>query len=244
MAPPARAPPTRGPLNEPTSAVVSLSCSEARDRIVPRPALRGLRLAVLIGLLYLLAPPSASAQNVVALTPPAQELVQGQIASLDLEIDFTDPSLGGGIVVEFDTSRLGFLGFSFDPTAPDDPALRLVCPSAAPACASFPGPGVLVAFAVDTVGFPAISGAHVIGTLDFSTPLPGTAPLSTREDDSVAGPLVGVTSFDPPSLGTATVDIVDADSVPGLGATGVVVLATGLGLAGMSALRGVRGGVA
>jgi hypothetical protein len=186
------------------------------------------RLAAGLLLAALSAGPAA-AQNSVALSPPFVGADAGANISLDLRIDFADPSLGGGIVVAIDPAHLAFDSFAFDPAFPDDPALRLVCPSANPACASFSGPGILIAFAVDTFSFPAISGAHTVGELRLDVLATTSSTVSTGEDDSVAGPLVGVGGFAPPSFGSA--QVIPAGTTPGvpaLGRPGLVVLAMGL----------------
>lgn len=199
-----------------------------------RSASRARRPAHFLGLsllLTVLAAAEATAQNTVELLPTQVTVPPGATVVLDLAVDFAEPSLGGGVVVDFDPALLGFVGFDWDPGAPDDPALRLVCPSADPACVDFAGPGVLIGFAVDTISFPAISGAHVLGTLELQALSAGTAPVSLSEDDSVAGPLVGVGSFQAPSLGGATVTIA-TPSVPALHGPAAALLVASLSLAG------------
>ena len=189
--------------------------------------------AVVAALLWtpiLALPASALAQNSVTLTPPGQVAVLGDPASVALEISFTDPALGGGIVVEFDSLLLAFASFSFDPSFPDDPALRLVCPSGNPSCAGFSGPGVLIAFGVDGLSTPPVQGTHTVGALQLDTVGIGTSALSIREDDSVAGPLVGTGDFEPPSLSGASATVV-AQAAPALEAVGFLLLATSLALA-------------
>ncbi len=195
------------------------------------PVRRGtLPLAASLAVGLLLAG-QAAAQNSVTLTPAVVAAGSGDIVSFDLLIDFADPSLGGGIVVGVDPSHLAFDAFLFDASFPDDPALRLVCPSASSACASFTGPGILVAFAVDTFSFPAISGAHTVGQLHLHVLASASSTVTTREDDSVAGPLVGVGGFAPPSFGSAQVTPAGtAPRVPALGGPGQVALALALGL--------------
>lgn len=179
-----------------------------------------MRIAMLLFLvsfgwvLGLVAAPEAAAQNAVSLAPSSSMVQLGSSADLALVVDFTDPALGGGIVIEFDTARLAFASFDFDAAAPDDPSFRLVCPSAAPACGSFPGPGVLVAFAVDTIVFPAVTGTHTLGTVRFDPIVEGNTALTLREDDSVAGPILGTGVFASPTLSGATVDIVPSNGIP------------------------------
>ncbi|HKK52228.1 MAG TPA: hypothetical protein VKA74_11605, partial [Myxococcota bacterium] len=182
-------------------------------------------------LLTVLPAVEARAQNTVELLPAQVSVSPGGALLLDLAVDFAEPSLGGGVVVDFDPTLLGFVGFDWDPGAPDDPALRLVCPSADPACADFPGPGILIAFAVDTISFPAISGAHVLGTFELQALSAGTASVSLSEDESVAGPLVGVGSFQTPSLVGATV-IIATPAVPALHGPAAALLIASLSMAG------------
>ena len=178
------------------------------------------------------------AQNVALLAPPYTGAETGNSVDLDLKIDFSDAVLGGGLVIQFDAAHLSYQSFDFDPGFPDDPALRLVCPSAAPACVSFPGPGVLVAFAVDTLSLPAISGPHTVGTFSFNVLATSASNLTLGEDDSVAGPLVGEASFAPASFLNATVG--PPLGVPGLALLGLMALASSLALAGARLARGQR----
>jgi hypothetical protein len=192
----------------------------------------------LLAIAVLAGAATAGAENSVSLTPAVTAGNAGDTIELALEIDFDDPAIGGGLVVEFDPAHLAFQGFSFDASSPDDPSLRLVCPSPDERCTNFSAPGVLVAFAVDTIGFPAISGPHTLGRLHFDLVATASSTLSTREDVSVAGPLVGVTVFGTPTLGTAQVVPLGVSRVPALGLFGATVL-TGL-LAGSGVLRGLR----
>jgi hypothetical protein len=162
-----------------------------------------------------LLPAAALAQNAVSLTPASQTVPLGQPVPVELRINFGQPSIGGGVIVAFDPSRLTFSSFAWDPSFPDDPALRLVCPSAHPACPDFAGPGVLIAFASDGSVNPPIQGARRVGTLSFSAAAGPPTALTPRQDDSgVAGPFVGTGAFTAPSMTGATVTSVVA--VPAL----------------------------
>lgn len=159
-----------------------------------------------------LAPARALAVNAVDLAPGAQMIPKPEEAAYDLTIDFAQATLGGGIVITFDEDIASFVDFQFDASFPDEPALRLVCPSPAPGCTLFPGPGVLVAFANSS----GISGAHTVGTITFQGTGPGITAVRMEEDDGVAGPFVPQgASFDAPTFSIASLEVFLAMPLPG-----------------------------
>jgi hypothetical protein len=165
----------------------------------------------------------AHALNQVTLQPAAVTVPPGGSTTLELHIAFDQQALGGGVVVELDPAVASFAGFAFDAAFPDDPSLRLVCPDAAnPLCDDFDGGGgarLLIAFGAQLTPpacNPPLTGARRVGTLTLDAVALGQTTLTLRQDDLVAGPVVGCTgtTFTAPSFsGTALTvsSIVDTD---------------------------------
>jgi hypothetical protein len=84
-----------------------------------------LAIIVLAGIWLGFAAGAARALNIVSLTPITQEVSLGETVLVSVEIQFDDPTLGGGIDLLFDESVLEFVSFAFDPGLGDDPAFRL-----------------------------------------------------------------------------------------------------------------------
>jgi hypothetical protein len=151
-----------------------------------RTALTAVLSAAAIALVGALVAPPAAALNIVRLVPSAAQVAPGATADVTLEIDFSDPTLGGGVEVTYDSARLGFLSFDFAPGLGDDPAFRL-----SPASGSSAVPLVLAFGSFDGLG-----GALTIGTLHFEALSPGAAGLATGPNAQPAGPFVSAVSFD------------------------------------------------
>ena len=158
--------------------------------------------------------PTAAAQNRVQLTPAQSTSGAGLLEiALDLEIDFAEITLGGGVEVSYDASRLEFISFTFsgDPnfglTAPPDgdPAQPLEIGAG---WAIFGPPG-------------GVSGLHTIGTFHFRTIGSGSAIVSTAASPSFPGPFFSPNSSGPMEVAfeSATIQIA-APAVPAWSALG------------------------
>ena len=181
----------------------------ARGSIAHGVALKAL-LIVIVGLAFVHV---ASAQNVVRLTPATSSVELGSTnVALDLEIDFTDVTTGGGVEVTYDATRLTFISFTF--SGDTDPAFD-----------SGPAPGETAQPLVVGAGWfivspPfGVSGLHTIGTFLFEAVGAGSAAVTTSESPSSPGPFFG------PGPGTpllvnyeaAAVDVAAAPNVPTAG---------------------------
>lgn len=163
----------------------------------------------------------ALALNQITLQPSSASVSPGGSAVLELRLAFDQQALGGGIVVEFDAGVAAFGGFSFDPALPDDPSLRLVCPDTAnPLCDDFDDGGgarVLIAFGARLVPpacNPPLTGALTLGQLTLDAVALGQTAVTLREDDRVAGGLVGCigVDLDAPSFSGALLTVSDLDT--------------------------------
>jgi hypothetical protein len=176
--------------------------------------MRALLLIVLVGMSYV---SDAAAQNFVDLSPTQSEaVVVGLDVALRLEIDFTDVTVGGGVEIMYDATRLEFVSFTFsgDPNfgltgpANDDPDQPLEI-----------GAGWLV------VSPPfGVTGIHTIGTLLFRPIASGSATVSTRESGINPGPFYSSSSGTPLVVvySGATVNVAVA-AVPTLDAYGRLI---------------------
>jgi hypothetical protein len=177
--------------------------------------MRALLLIVLVGMSYV---SDAAAQNFVDLSPTQSEaIVVGLDVALSLEIDFTDATVGGGVEIMYDATRLEFVSFSFsgDPNfgltgpADDDPDQPLEI-----------GAGWLV------VSPPfGVTGIHTIGTLLFRPIASGSATVSTRESGLNPGPFYAASNATPLAVvfSGATVNVGSVAAVPTLDAYGRLI---------------------
>jgi hypothetical protein len=161
---------------------------------------------MLIGMTALLVGGAAQAQNAITLTPTGASAQVGGEVELELALQASDSTLGGGIRIHYDSSRLRFERFLFDPGLGADPQLQLQ-----PVGGS-DDEVLLVAFG----HYDGLSGSRTIGTLTFAAIAEGIASFSTEADGFEAGPFVddagAPLSF---SYGGAAVAI--AAAVPGMG---------------------------
>jgi hypothetical protein len=146
--------------------------------------------AVLILLIAPLLTSTATAQNLVRLNPTESTTGVGPPdVALDLEIDFSDMTVGGGVEVTYDASLLEFLSFTFA----QDPNFGLTGPADGdPTQPLMIGAGW---FAVEPpLG---VSGVHTIGTLLFRAIGNGAASVSTSESLSNPGPYFSASGLIP-----------------------------------------------
>jgi hypothetical protein len=173
---------------------------------------------------------AARALNLIALTPVAQEASLGETVLVTLQIQFDDPTLGGGVDLLFDESVLGFVSFEFDAGLGDDPAFRLT-PS---------GPTGGNRLVLGFGDFAGLAGSRAVGTFTFDAVGLGTANLSTGPNAAPAGPFVSAAS--PPDLLLVEFEGGTVSVVPEPGTLGLLVLGSGglLLLGSRSRARGNR----
>ncbi len=161
---------------------------------------------------------TASALNSIHLSPPTQNVLLGDVFSVDLLMDFDDATVGGGVEITFDPLVV-FNTFVFDPGFIANFGL------------SGPAPNQVVQPLEVGFGFfptPA-SGLHTVGTLTFTAVGVGPLQLITTAASSITpGPFFDLSSQEMVvDFGTASVNIVPIPE-PG------TALLMALGLAGLS----------
>ncbi len=126
----------------------------------------------------LLASTTATA-NTIEVIPHSSHSTVGSIVSVDLVLDFTESTLGGGVDLYY-AAALRWTAFDFDAALPDDPNLRF-------------GPGFLGGQAPMIIGFGSlagIAGRHTIGTATFEVLALGHAWLQVLGNSNPVGPFV------------------------------------------------------
>lgn len=159
---------------------------------------------------------TAAAQNLLQLTPAQSTTVVGAPdVALDLEIDFSELTVGGGIEVTYDAARLEFVSFSFS----EDPNFGLTGPvDGDPTQPLEIGAGWFVA--EPPFG---VSGLHTIGTFLFRAIGNGSAAVSTAESSITPGPYFSASSSTPlvVSYNSATINV--GSIIPAQGVFGRLV---------------------
>lgn len=188
-----------------------------------RSSRRSRVVSTVVATLLLFAASAGWAQNIVRLTPVSQTVqLTDPNVTLDLEIDFAEVTVGGGVEVTYDATRLQFDSFVFT----NDPNFLLMGPAQGETAQPLEiGFGWLVV----TPPF-GVSGPHTIGTLTFLPIADGTAAVDTGPSASSPGPF-----FAPGGATPLVVDFQDAtvEVVP--------EPAVGVGLAsGIAALVGMK----
>ncbi|MBI5787316.1 MAG: PEP-CTERM sorting domain-containing protein [Candidatus Schekmanbacteria bacterium] len=119
---------------------------------------------------------SISSAQTISLLPSDQVVRRGEPAVFVLEMDFTDPTLGGRFDIFYNSSFLIFASFQFNPLLGDDPDFRRQPDDMS---------GELNGLAFGNFG--GLSGTRVVGDLVFNTR--ATTPLTTisMADDTLMG---------------------------------------------------------
>ena len=175
-----------------------------------------LAIAMVCGTCIFMAP-AASAQNIVLLTPFSQSIeLEDSSVTVDLEIDFADVTVGGGVEVTYDATRLSFDSFEFKS------GLDFL---------SGPDPGEVgqpleigAGWVLFTPPF-GVSGLQTIGTLTFTPVAEGEAFVQTRASSNSPGPFAspGSSSTLFVTFSGATIDVPEPGFATGL-AIGAVLL--------------------
>jgi len=157
----------------------------------------------------------------ISLTPQAQTVDAGGSLLLDLTMDFSDdPTVGGGVDIFYDASKLTYVGFVFNSGWGNDAFYNRQPDNIA---------GELngLAFGSDV----GVSGPATVGTLTFTAgPGQWTTALTMAANDSPAGGFYSARTF---TLQTVSYQGATASTVPLPGAVWLL----GSGLAAMVGLR-------
>jgi hypothetical protein len=175
------------------------------------------RLAIIVmaGVWISFTAEAARALNLISLTPITQEASLGETVLVALQIQFDDPTLGGGVDIVFDVSVLGFVSFEFDAGLGDDPAFRLTPSDPAG------GNRLVLGFG----DFAGLAGSRTVGTFTFDAVGPGTASLTTVSNALPAGPFISAAS--PPDLLLVEFEGSTVEVVPEPGTLGLLALGSG-----------------
>lgn len=131
----------------------------------------------------------------ISLNPLTSTVQVGSNFSVELLMDFSDePTLGGGIDVNYDSSYADFVSFTFNSSflSLSDPSMT--CPGSG-TCAPIDQLNTVSNIAFGN--FAGIGGIFTIGTLEFTALDAGTISLMTASTSGAAGPFVSATSFVP-----------------------------------------------
>lgn len=187
-----------------------------------RPGRMLLRVVVLDAIAFLLFGLSfvstATAQNTLRVMPAqSAAVVSGPDIALELEIDFSEVTVGGGVEVTYDASRLEFVSFVFS----GDPFFGL----SGPADGDATQPIIISAGWFITESPFGVSGLHTIGTFTFRPIGSGSASVTPSESPINPGPYFSPSSSMPLVVvyQEATIDIGVAPAVPAMGAFGRLV---------------------
>ena len=193
------------------------SSPKMKGRVTRRLAVLNVLGILLVGLVLA---STATAQNVVRLTPPeSPAAVVPSVIALDLEMEFTDFTSGGGVEVSYDANSLTFISFTFstDVGAPD-----VGFATEGPADFALTQPLVISA------GWSSgVTGPRRIGTFLFRLTGAGPTAVSMVVSPSIVGsPGPWFDSQSPfgelvVSFGSATINGIPA--VPSLGMPGLIV---------------------
>lgn len=182
-----------------------------------RFALRAVALnAILVLLVGLSLVSTATAENLLRLTPAESSTDGGPPdVALDLEIDFAELTLGGGVEVTYDAARLEFVSFAFS----GDPDFGLTGPADGdPTQPLLIGAG----WAMFEPPF-GVSGLHTIGTFLFRAIGNGSATVSTAESPINPGPYYSPVNSTPLVVSYNGAMIHIEPAVPTLGVLGRLV---------------------
>ncbi len=158
--------------------------------------MKRIKIGALISVLLLCTAQSHAAS--VSLSPAASTVGVGNNFFVNLMIDFSsEPTLGGGIDINYNTGLADFVSFTFnnDFLALSDPAFT--CPGSG-ACSPIDQTDSVHNIAFGNFG--GIGGVFHVGTLEFSALSEGSIYLQSAATTGSGGPFVSATSFNPMSV--------------------------------------------
>ena len=130
----------------------------------------------------------------ISLLPESLSIQQGDDLVVDLWMDFLDePTLGGGLDVNYNDTELDFISFIFDPTFLTLTDSAFTCPGAALCSPGIDQPNSVTNIAFGN--FSGISGPSLVGTLTFNTLKEGDIALTTVSTVGSSGPFVSAITF-------------------------------------------------
>ncbi len=171
---------------------------------------------------------SASALNIISLTPATAVAEVGDLISFDLSMDFDAPLQGGGIQIAFDDSLLQFSSFGFDALLADEATLRCHPGTPTPNCNETLPPNLEIGWGVFMSD--PLTGPHLIGTLVLEAIGAGETLLTMTESIGFPGSFYSPDqSLIAPTLEGASISI-GASAVP----EPTTALLLGMGLTALS----------
>ncbi len=178
-----------------------------------KPNRFSMRMLILIVLVGSCDASAAVAQNSVNLSPTLSVVnMVGLDVAMNLEIDFTDVTVGGGVEITYDATRLEFVSFTFS----GDPNFGLIGPAD-----DDPNQPLEIGAGWFVVDPPfGVGGVHAIGTLLFRSIANGSATVSARGSEINPGPFYSAASLDTMVVlySGATINVGSVAAVPTLGA--------------------------
>jgi hypothetical protein len=163
---------------------------------------------------------NAQAAVEVKFSPDVLEVLVGETVGLDIVADFSsDPTIGGGVDILFDPTRLAFAGFAFLGTGLVlDPSF-----SRAPTAG---GAGELLGLGFGN--FAGVGGPGTVGTVSFEALAPGSSTVSLRVNDGrvgMPGAFFSAASFSEQTALFGSAQVTAVSSVPLPGALGLLASA-------------------
>lgn len=202
------------------------------------------RITLVTGLLFGLAA-NVNANSITAV-PASPSINVGSQVSVDLNMVFTDTTVGGAFDLFYDPAVLGLVSFTYDPTftttvsdpmfspAPDD---CFTSGGAMGGC--MVGDGELNAIAM--ASFMGITGSHTIGTVVFEALSAGASALAMLDNDAGLGGFLDFSTFNPMNVAFVGDSITVMPQAQAQAPAAVPLPASGwlmmLGLAGVMARR-------
>ncbi len=144
--------------------------------MIIKPILKLVSALVLMGAL------GTAHANSIFMTPDSVDAAVGDTVTLDVIMDFSDTTIGGGFDIQYDSSALSFL--SWNPNAVGDPGF-----SGLPAISD----GLLSGITVGEFSS-GLTGIQNLGSVSFMVLADG-GTLSSADTDSDAGPFIDFNTF-------------------------------------------------
>jgi hypothetical protein len=156
---------------------------------VPSRGSTGRRACWVLGALCLVVGTSAHAANSIVFSAADPDVDIGESFTVGVNMDFSDETVGGGVILSWDPAVVSLVGVTMDPGLGDDVDLR--CPSDPLASNPVPCPTGSDFVSFGTIA--GLTGQHAVADLEFSAVGPGVtnivANASSPFSDGVGSPL-------------------------------------------------------